>query len=110
MALQAERIEAAHVEAVADMEAGRVANDADRVADAADRILVLDATRQALATRANRYFADLQQQPKGSQFGLSQDEVEIANASGLSEQEYAENRDRLRMMRATGRYRDQFTR
>lgn len=102
-------------QALADLEAARLNEDPAGTMDAADRILEIDKSVAALNTIANQYVRSQQQQPRGSKYGLSQDEMEIAHgfASGdrsmsndEREKTYAENRDRLRHMRATGAYRD----
>jgi hypothetical protein len=112
---QYQRIAEEQSQAAADLEAGRISEDAYRVTGAADRILELDKTREALDRRANQYIASQQQQPQGNQYGLSQSEVEIARgiSSGDSsltnaerERIYAANKNKLRHMRQTGEYRD----
>jgi hypothetical protein len=101
-------------QAAAEYEAARIAEDGSSTMFAADRILEVDQKRAALDRIANNYVAS-QQQPAGNQFGLNRDEMDIANgiASGdqtiTNEQRqraYAQNKERLRYMRATGQYRD----
>jgi hypothetical protein len=101
--------------AVAELEAGRLSEDAYRTTSAADRILELDKSREALDRRADQYVASQQQQPQGNAHGLSATEVEIARgiSSGDSsltnadrEKIYAANKNKLRHLRATGEYRD----
>jgi hypothetical protein len=101
-------------QAAAEYEAARIAEDGSSTMFAADRILEVDQKRAALDRIANNYVAS-QQKPQGNQFGLNQDEMDIANgiASGdqtiTNEQRqraYAQNKERLRYMRATGQYRD----
>jgi predicted RecB family nuclease len=112
---QYQRLNADRAEAVARYESGRISEDEYTTMDAANAILDLDQKRAALDRIAQNFVAG-QQQPRGNQFGLSQDEVEIANGIAGSDktinneqrqQAYAANRDRLRHMRATGQYRDQ---
>jgi hypothetical protein len=99
-------------QALADLEAARINENAVDTMAAADRIVEIDKSVGALDRIANQYVASQQAQPQGNRFGLSPTEVEIAhNAfSGVSKEEkersYAENRDRLRRMRASGEYRD----
>jgi hypothetical protein len=98
-------------QALADLEAARLNENAVDTMAAADRIVEIDKSVGALDRIANQYVAS-QQQPQGNRFGLSPTEVEIAHNSfsGASKEEkersYAMNRDRLRHMRATGQYRD----
>lgn len=80
---------------------------------AAERILNLDLQRQALAARAQSYMtAQTVRQMDGNKYGLSQDELDVANSSfsDLPPEErqriYAENRARYQHLRATGQYRD----
>jgi hypothetical protein len=100
--------------AYADLEAGRVSEDQYTTMDAGNRILEADMKRAALDNIAHKYVSS-QQQPRGNQFGLNQDEVDIANGIAGGDQTitneqrqraYAQNKERLRYMRATGAYRD----
>jgi hypothetical protein len=109
------RITDEQAQAAAELEAGRVSEDAYRVTDAANRILQLDKDREALDRRAQGFIASQQAQPQTSKYGLSQDEVEIArgiagNDRGLSgddrERIFAENKLKLARARADGSYRD----
>lgn len=111
---QYEQLSNERAQAVAEYEHGRINEDRYAVMAAADRIVEADARRAALDNIA-RAFVSQQQQPRGNQFGLNQDEVVIAHGIGggdpsLTDQErervYAYNRDKLRHMRATGAYRD----
>jgi hypothetical protein len=111
---QYERLNADRAEALARYESGRISEDEWTTMDAANAILDLDQKRAAL-DRIAQTFVQQQQQPRGNQFGLNQDEVEIANGIAGSDktisneqrqQAYAANKDRLRHMRATGQYRD----
>lgn len=111
---QYERLADEQAQAVAELEAGRVSEDSYRTTSAADRILELDKTRDALDRRAQNFVAG-QQQPQGNQFGLNRDEIDIANGiasadASLTDTErqraYATNKHRLRQMRASGQYRD----
>jgi hypothetical protein len=111
---QYQQLEADRAQAYADLEAGRVSEDQYTTMEAGNRILEADMKRAALDNIANKYVAS-QQRPRGNQFGLNQDEMDIANgiASGdqtITNEErqraYAHNKERLRYMRATGQYRD----
>jgi hypothetical protein len=112
MQASAQRLDAQQAEMVAELEAGRMAEDADRTMYAATRLLEIDAQRVALAERANQYIARQQAQPKGNAYGLSDQELAIAKNShsgGTVDErlrEYASNKQRLQHMRATGQYRD----
>jgi hypothetical protein len=98
---QYRRIADEYAETVADLEAGRVNEDAYRVTSAADRILELDKSREALDRRAQTFVAG-QQQSQGNQFGLSKDEQDVAKISGISDEQYVRNKQRYRAMKAEG--------
>ncbi|WP_316225061.1 MULTISPECIES: hypothetical protein [unclassified Bradyrhizobium] len=115
LSAQAQRIAAERSQQVAELEAGRMAEDPDRVAYAANRILELDAQEAALAQRANTYYTQapaMRQNPHG----LTDDEVEVARNSftrsdmNLSDEQrlelYARQKARLQELRRTGQYRD----
>jgi hypothetical protein len=111
---QAERIAADRAEAVARYESGRISENEYETMDAANAILELDQKAAAL-DRIAQTFVNQQNQPRGNQFGLNQDEVDIANGIAGSDktitneqrqQAYAANKQRLRQMRANGSYRD----
>jgi hypothetical protein len=113
MQAQYARIADEQAQAAADLEAGRVSEDAYRVTGAADRILQLDKDREALDRRAQGFIA--QQQPQGNKYGLSKDEQDVARGMFGNDQRmthdqreraYAEQKEKLRYMRATGQYRD----
>ena len=102
-------------QAVADYEAGRMAEDDYATMSAADRIVEADQKRLAVDRIASNFISQQQQQSQGSRYGLSADEVSIArgiagNDPQMSDDErerlYAQNKERLRYMRATGQYRD----
>jgi hypothetical protein len=112
---QYQRIADEQAQQVAELEAGRVSEDAFRTTSAADRILELDKSRDALDRRAAGFAAGQQQQPQASRYGLSKDEVDVAHsiASGDRdmtnddrEKSYAEQKQKLRHMRSTGQYSD----
>jgi hypothetical protein len=112
---QYQRIADEHAEQTAELEVARVGEDAYRVTAAADRILELDKSREALDRRAQQYLASQQAQPQISRYGLSRDEAEIArgiagNDRSLSsddrERIFAENKLKLARARADGSYRD----
>jgi hypothetical protein len=111
---QYEQLAADRAQAVAEYEAGRVNEDGHSVMFAADRILEIDQKRTALDRIATNFAAG-QQRPAGNQFGLNRDEMDIANSIASGDQTitneqrqraYAQNKERLRYMRATGQYRD----
>jgi hypothetical protein len=111
---QYQRLAADRAEAVARYESGRISENEYEVMDSANAILELDTKRTMLDNIAQNYVAS-QQQPRGNQFGLNDDEVTIANGTAsadktISNEErqraYAFHKDRLRHMRATGQYRD----
>ena len=114
MQSQWERLESEGVQQAAELEAGRIAEDADRVHWAAQRILELDAQKNALAVRANQFAAQQRAEPRGNKYGLSHDEIEVARnfttdpklSNDDKEKLYAEQRNRYRHARATGAYRD----
>jgi hypothetical protein len=103
---------AERAQALADLEASRLAEDPSGTMDAANRVIEIDKSVGALDRIANQYVASQQQQPQGNKYGLSAQEVEVAHNSfsGVSKEErersYRENRDKLRHMRATGEYSD----
>jgi hypothetical protein len=111
---QYETLAQQRAQAAADLEAARMSEDSYSVMDASNRIVDADMRRAQVDQIANRFVAS-QQAPRGNQFGLSDTEVEIARGissgdSSLSnsdrERIYAEGRQKLRHMRATGQYRD----
>ncbi|WP_316159802.1 hypothetical protein [Bradyrhizobium sp. SZCCHNRI20481] len=112
---QGQRIEAERAQQVAELEAGRMSEDPDRVNDAANRILELDAQYAALAQRANSYYAQGQAHARqANPHGLNDQEMEVAaNFSqdpSLSREQkleiYARQKARYQHMRRTGEYRD----
>ena len=114
MQAQMDRLEAEGVQQAAELEAGRLEEDADRVNWAAQRILEIDAQRAQLVVRANHHAAQQRAQPRGNKYGLSHDEIEVARnfttdpklTNDDKEKLYAEQRNRYRHARATGEYRD----
>ncbi|MGJ5042732.1 hypothetical protein [Bradyrhizobium sp. HKCCYLRH1062] len=110
---QAQRIEAERAEHVAELEAGRMSEDPDRVNYAANRILELDAQHAMLAQRANAYFA---QAPAKRQnpHGLTDEEMQVASnfsqSPNLSHEQkleiYSRQKARYAQMRRDGTYRD----
>jgi G:T/U-mismatch repair DNA glycosylase len=103
---------AERAQALADLEAARINENAADTMYAADRIVDIDKSLSAIDRIANQYTRQQQQQPQGNKFGLTPAEVEVAHNSfsGASieerERSYRENRDKLRRMRADGTYRD----
>jgi hypothetical protein len=112
---QYQQLTADRAAAVAEYEAQRIAEDQYGTMSAADRILEADAKLAALNRIADTYVAGQQSAQPQNRYGLSKDEQEVAHglASGdrtmtndQREQTYAENKQKLRHMRATGQYRD----
>ena len=114
MQAQLQRLDTEGAEQAGELEAARIAEDPDRCNWAAQRILEIDAQRNALAVRANQLDAQQRAQPVRHKYGLSPDEVEVARAATANpklthddkEKLYAEQRNRYRNARATGAYRD----
>jgi hypothetical protein len=111
---QYEQLAAERAEVLAQYESARINEDGSSTMFAADRLLEVDQKRAALDRIANNYVAS-QQQPQGNQFGLNQDELDIANGIAGGDQTitneqrqraYAQNKERLRYLRQTGQYRD----
>ncbi|WP_316216753.1 hypothetical protein [Bradyrhizobium sp. SZCCHNR3003] len=110
---QGQRLEAERAQALAELEAGRIYEDASLVNTASDNILRIDRDYAQLVRYANN-MATQQRAPR-SQYGLTDAEVEIARTIGETrndltdearERIYAENKARYRQMRATGEYDD----
>ena len=99
-------------QALADLEAARLNENAIDTMAAADRILEIDKSVSALNTIANQYVATQQAQPQGNRWNLSNEELEVAKGShsgGTVEErieEYARNKQRYRQARANGSFRD----
>jgi len=113
MDAQWQRLQADAAEQVAELEAARHAEDADRTNYAAQRILEIDAQRAALASRATQYASQLQGQAHAAQanpYNLSLDEMEVAKTftsdDRLSVNDrmriYAEQKAKYQHARATG--------
>jgi len=98
---QYEGLNEEEAQAIYDLEAGRHAEDAHRTTKAAHRILEIDKAREALERRASGYAAS-QQQAQSNRFGLSRDELDVAKASGISDEQYAVNKNRMQQMKAAG--------
>ena len=109
---QFERHQQARSYYMAELEAGRLTDDTDRINNASDGILALDASEAHLHQRANQFVASQQAQKPANAYGLSDTEIEIAKAShsgGTPEQRvqsYAYQKSRLARMRATREYDD----
>ena len=86
--------------AVAAYEAGRVAEDQYETMSAADRVLEADQKLMALNRIADTFVASQQQQ--ANRFGLNRDELEVAKVSGISDEQYARNKQRMQRMKAEG--------
>ena len=99
-------------QALADLEAARIKEDAFDTMNAADRILEIDKSVGALDRIAHQYVQQSQAQPRGNKWNLSTEEIEVAKGShsgGTVEErieEYARNKQRYRQARADGSYRD----
>jgi hypothetical protein len=111
---QYKQLAADRAQAVADYELGRTTEDEYGTMYAADRILQVDQKRMALDRIAHNYVAE-QTQPQANQYGLSKDEQDIARGMfgsdrGMTDEQrdriYAENKAKLKHLRATGQYRD----
>lgn len=109
---QYDRIQQAHAYYAAELEAGRLTDDEERINNASDGILALDATLAHLNARANQYVASQRTARPSNEYGLSDEEISVAKAShsGGSEQEriksYAEQKQKLQYLRATRQYDD----
>ena len=112
---QYNRLAAERARAHGDYEAARLDEDADATMYAADRIVECDAKLGALNQIANTYIAGQSRAQAANKYGLSKDEVEVAHGFARGdrtmtneqrEATYAQNKDKLRHMRATGQYRD----
>lgn len=112
---QFQRLTADRAQAFAELEANRNAEDGASTMYAAERVLEVDAKLAALDNIANRMVASQQQQQQVNRYGLSPDEVGIAhtiagNDASLSkddrEKVYAQQKQKLRYLRATGAYSD----
>jgi 3-methyladenine DNA glycosylase Tag len=101
-------------QALADLEAARLNENAVDTMNAADRILEIDKSVGALNTIANQYVRQSQAQPQGNKFGLSPAEVEIARTSytapdmtdAQKDETFARNKQKLQSLRASGAYTD----
>jgi len=100
---QAEHLAAQRARALSDYEVARLSEDNDATMNAADQIVEIDARAAALDRIAGN-FVRQQQQPQqpGSRYGLSRDEVEVAKISGISEEQYARNRQKMHQMKSEG--------
>ncbi|WP_315737962.1 hypothetical protein [Bradyrhizobium sp. SZCCHNR1093] len=115
MTAQFERIQQEKAQQAAELEAGRYAEDPDRVNYAANRILELDAQEAALAQRANTFYTQAPAM-KQNPHGLTDEEVEVARNSftrtdmQMTDEKrlelYARQKARYQEMRRTGQYRD----
>jgi hypothetical protein len=109
---QYEQKAADRAQALADLEAARIKEDAFDTMNAADRIVEIDKSVSALDRIANQYVQQSQAQPRGNKWNLSNEEMEVAKAShssGTAEErieDYARNKQRYQHARATGAYRD----
>ena len=112
---QYQQLQADRAQAYADLEAQRHAENEWGTMSAANAILEADAKLQALDRVANTYVAGQQRQQSANKYGLNADEIAIARGNGSGdprltnddrERIYAENRQKLQRMRATGEYRD----
>ena len=111
---QYEELNSARAKALGNYESARLDEDAQGAMSAAATIVDCDARLQMLDKIAAGFVAQ-QQPPQGNRYGLSNDEVEIAHGTASAdksltddarEQIYAQNKMKLRQMRASGQYRD----
>ena len=99
-------------QALADLEAARMNENAPNIMDAANRIVEIDNSVRSLDNIANSYLASQRAQPQGNQHGLSDEEMDVAknsHSAGTAErriEEYARNKQRYQHTRASGQYRD----
>jgi hypothetical protein len=124
---QAQRIDREAAQANADLEAARQAGDPDWTMTASQRILELDAQRNALVTRANSYVRQSQATPMAGDEDLSREDAALCakyrikpsdlavaknwtSAGNMTAAEkvetYLKNQARYRNARANGTYRD----
>jgi hypothetical protein len=116
---QGQRLQGERAAAVAELESGRVNEDVSVCDYAADKILKIDQDYARLEQLAQQHIVRQQMQQPSNQFGLSQDEIEVAHNSfgpikrnghyvDLSKDEkerlYAEQKHKHRYMVATGQY------
>jgi hypothetical protein len=103
---QYEELQAEMARAHGEYESGRLCEDADSTMGAARRMIEIRQKLGALDNITTQYVASQQRQPAGNRYGLNQDQVDIAKSCGLTDEEYARNRDKLARMRQDGSYRD----
>jgi hypothetical protein len=89
--------------AMADYHYAESSNDVDGMADAAVRIAGLEATYAQFNSLANRT-ANPQVAVPTDRLGLNAREREHARISGVSNEEYSRNKQRLSAMRQRGEY------
>ena len=112
---QYDRLAAERARVVGEYEGARLNEDADGVMYAADQITAIDAKLGALGQIANAHVASQQRAQPSNRYGLSADEVTIANGIGSGDPKltnddrqkiYAENRAKYQQARRDGSYRD----
>lgn len=101
--------------ALADYEEARLADNEYGVAYASDTLLEIQNKLDALHRIGSNYVLAQQTQQQGNRYGLSADEVAIANgiagndphmSNDQRQQLYLQQKQKLNFMRATGQYRD----
>jgi hypothetical protein len=112
---QFDRLAAERARVVGEYEEARLNENADSVMYAADQITAIDAKIGALNQIATAYVAGQQQAQPSNRHGLNKDQVEVAHGIAKGdpkltnddrEKLYAENRNKLSRMRASGEYAD----
>jgi hypothetical protein len=84
------------------LEQARLSEDADTTMASSREILEIRKSLRELDAIASDYTSQQQQQPRGNKFGLSPDEQDVAKISGISQEQYAANRQRMRVMKDQG--------
>lgn len=101
--------------ALADYEQARLCEDYDGVAHASITLREVEGHLHTLDRIASNYVMSRQQQQQGNRYGLSPDEVTIAHGIASNDPNmtadqrealYAQQKQKLQFMRATGQYRD----
>jgi hypothetical protein len=112
---QESRLQGQRAQALAELEASRVREDVEGVNMASDDILRIDRDLEELNRYASNYVRQNQVAAPRNKYNLSDDEVELAhgiagNDHSLTKEDreriYAEQKQKLGHMRATGAYRD----
>jgi hypothetical protein len=99
---QHQRLVAEQAHAVAEMEAGRLSYDQNRVDQAADTILQIKTKLRELGDLANDHVARQQQAPQQIPYGLRAEHVEAAQTCGVSLEDYARGLQRYEAEKRAG--------